>query len=227
VKNRSAAGLLACLVLLATVSCTVQNVNIRPPETAGGSTEIFGEIKNNTDGYARDLQVKGQLLDATGTVLASPYFWTCTLDIKPQDTVAFGTYYTGTESIASYDLKVEGTTTAPLPDVNLSISDVRTDRDQNGRLHVLGTITNTGSERYERILVCVAFYDSSGRVDGYINEYAPDVDPGQRAAFDVFGAPFGGEPSSASVSYRLWVQPRGGTAFMGRGYVSTEKLPLP
>jgi hypothetical protein len=206
--------------------CTVKNVNIRPPDYEGGSTHIFGEIENPTGGYAKYVQVKGALLDAQGTVIASPTFWTCSSIIKPNDTLAFGTYYNGTSPIANYDLKVESIPMAPVPDANLEISGLQVNRGEDDRLHIVGLVTNTGSEGYEGLRVCAAFYDSSGKVDGFLLNYAADVGPGQRASFDVFTSPFGGEPSSHSVSYRVWVQPTGGTSFMDRGYVSTDKLAL-
>jgi len=223
--------LVACAALaLAAIAggCTVKNVNIRPPEYEGGSTHIFGEVDNPTGGYAKYVQVKGSLFDGGGTVVASPTFWVCSSIIKPNDTLAFGTYYHGASPIANYELHVESIPMEPVPDAALSISDLQVIENEYGNLGIKGVITNTGSERYEHIKVCAAFYDSSGKVDGFLFNYAPDVDPGQRASFDVFGSPFGGEPSSNAVTYRLWLEPSrtASTGYMYRGYVSTEKTPF-
>lgn len=221
--------LVACAALTSAalaVGCTIQNVTIRPPEYEGGSTTIFGEVKNHTGGYAKYVQVKGALLDAQGTVIASPNFWVCPLVIKPYDTVVTGTYYSGKATIADYELHVESIPMEPVPDATLSISDLQVIENEYGNLGIKGVITNTGAERYEHVMVCAAFYDSQGKPDAFLLDYAPDVGPGQRAAFDLFSSPFGGEPSERSVAYRLWVQPTGGTSFMDRGYVSTEKTPF-
>ena len=217
----------AALVLaLVAVGCTtVENVTIRPPQYEGGPTDIFGEVNNHTGGYAQ-VQVKGSLFDAGGTVVDSPYFWVCPLVIKPYDTVVTGTYYSGKATIANYELHVESIPMEPVPDAALSISDLQVIENEYGNLGIKGVITNTGAERYEHVMVCAAFYDSQGKPDAFLLDYAPDVGPGQRAAFDLFSSPFGGEPSERSVAFRLWVQPTGGTSFMDRGYVSTEKTPF-
>ena len=222
----------AALVLaLVAVGCTtVENVTIRPPQYEGDSTTIFGEVENHTAGYARGVRVKGSLFDAGGTVVDSPYFWVCPLVIKPYDTVVTGTYYSGKATIANYELHVESTPMEPVPDAALSISDLQVIENEYGNLGIEGVITNTGTESYEHISVCAAFYDASGKVDGFLFAFAPDVDPGQTASFDLSHSPLveQGEPSSNAVTYRLWLEPFRNTCTgcTYKGYVSTGKLPL-
>lgn len=224
----AASGVVA--LAFVTAGCTVENVIIRERSwEAPGSAVLFGEVKNNSGAYAAQVQVKGSLFDAGGTVVASPTSWVCPTIIKPWDSIPFAISYIGPSPVADYDLHVESIPTEPVPDANLRVSDLRTDEDEHDRVHVLGLITNTGAERYEHVLVCVAFFDSSGKVDGFLLGYAPDVDPAQRAFFDVFSSPMvEGGPSSNAVTYRVWVQPglTAATGYAYRGYVSTDKLPF-
>ena len=217
----------AVVLALVAVGCTIQNVNIRPPQYEGDSTHIFGEVKNDTDGYAGRVQmgVTGSLFDARGIVIATPFFRVCPNMVKPHDAIPFSASYRGTSPVANYELHLEIIPIAPVPDASLSISGVSVERDEHDSVHVLGMVTNTGSERYEDITVCAAFYDSSGKVDGFLINYPPDIDPGQTTSFDAVSL-FESEPSSGAVSYRLWAQPREAGGWLDRAPVSTDKLPL-
>ena len=213
------------------VGCTVENVNIRPAENESESTFIFGEVKNPTDGYA-EVRVNGSLFDAGGNVVDSLFAEVCGRAIKPHETIPFRTSYresTARTPIANYELHVDSTPTQPLPDASLAISDLRVEAHEPDYTEIAGTVTNTGSERYEGVTVCAAFYDSSGKVDGLLSGLMEDtIDPGRWASFWVHGAMVGGGPTPDAVTYRLWIGPEPGRLPSpgDRAPVSTDKLPL-
>ena len=90
------------------------------------------------------------------------------------------------QKVGSYKLSISGDKTQALPaSLKLSIGDSHL--DSIGNFHIVGEVTNQGSQKATFVKVSAAFYDSSNTVVAADFTYTDpqDLEPGQAAPFDI------------------------------------------
>ncbi len=203
-RRRWAALLLFVPLLLIAAKC-IENETLY--QDASGDWHVVGEIHNDTDVWGADMLVGGQLLDASGSVIATTQAPVCPLELAPHSYDGFDLHFRGSGALrpTSYAIHVirGHALTQPLPDSGLSLNGFAAKKVPSG-INISGTVSSTRT--YSRVLTgCIAFYNAAGRVVTHITAInfgltLPLVaGTPQPVAFTIPGV----QPDATSV--RLWL----------------------
>jgi hypothetical protein len=171
-----------------------------------GYYHIVGEVKNNSPTDSMNyVKIVSTLYDNAGKVVGTDFTYTSVDVLRPAEKSSFEIILTDTtqsQKVDSYKLSASGDKTEALPAaLKLSIGDSHL--DDIGYYHIVGEVTNQGSQKATFVKVSGAFYNSSNTVVAADFTYTDpkDLESGQTAPFEIIvNAPTANDITSASLN---------------------------
>jgi hypothetical protein len=150
---------------------------------------IVGEVRNNTGGWVRDVDVSATLYDPSGAIIGADVGTTLIYLVGPGEVAPFLLIIEGdaSQGISRTDLRVSGSPTSERRTTDLEVVEESAYLDSyTGDYHVMGQVRNNGVSTYTMVEVVATFYDSSGKVVAYgTGGLYIDIPPNEAASFDV------------------------------------------
>jgi hypothetical protein len=144
VNRRAPAALLLSLPLLLVAGKCIDNETLY--QDSSGDWHVVGEIHNDTDIWGADMELGGDLLDASGNVIATTQTPVCPLELKAHSFDGFDLHFSHSAGLhpASYAIHVIGGRALdhPLPDSGLSLEDFAATKEPGG-IRISGTVATT------------------------------------------------------------------------------------
>jgi hypothetical protein len=164
VNRRAFAALLLTMPLLLVAGKCIDNETLY--QDSAGDWHVVGEIHNDTDIWGADMELGGDLLDASGNVIATTQAPVCPLELKAHSFDGFDLHFPRSAGLhpTSYAIHVIAghALDHPLPDSGLSLTGFTAKKESAG-INISGTVATTHT--YRRVLTgCIAFYNSDGKV---------------------------------------------------------------
>jgi hypothetical protein len=169
-----------------------------------GYLHIIGEVVNNQDTAYEFLKLVGTIYDERGNVLDTEFTYSEIEVIPPYGKSPFDiSFKGGARSVEEYEVDAQGDKTTPLPK-KLELSKPNIFQDDIGYTHIVGEVTNTGSETANFVKVIASFYNTQGELVGNSFTYTEfsDIYPGQKSSFEISENYFSEPPSY----YQIYVQ---------------------
>jgi hypothetical protein len=171
-----------------------------------GYYHVVGEVKNNSPKDSMNyVKIVSTFYDDTKRVIGSDFTFTDVDVLRPAEKSSFEIILNDaaqSQKVSSYKLSTSGDKTEPLP-ASLKLSAGDSHLDDIGYLHVVGEITNQGSQKATYVKVSGAFYNSSNAVvaTDYTFTDPKDLESGQTAPFEIIvNAPTVNKITSASLN---------------------------
>jgi serine/threonine-protein kinase len=178
------------------------------------SVWFFGEVRNDGAQARESIELRVNLLDASGQEIASHTGYASMSYLKPGEISPFSVLFTkddGAAPFESYTIEIRSRKADFKPGYtyrDLSVLPGPQARaDQYGFIKISGRVQNAGDRAARFVQVYAVFYDSAGLVVGLASGYAETandapLDPGADARFELQGVIFSGTPAR----YRLFVE---------------------
>jgi serine/threonine-protein kinase len=175
---------------------------------------FFGEVRNDGEQPREAVELRVNLLDATGKEVASKTGYASMSYLKPGETSPFSVLFTKHDlpsGFEKYELEIRSSKADFKPGYtyrDLSIlPDPQARQDEYGFIKISGRVHNDGEQAAQFVQIYAVFYDEAGQVVGLTNTFAETandapLDPGADARFEVQGIIFSGTPAR----YRLFVE---------------------
>jgi len=155
-----------------------------------GAYHIVGEVKNNspTDSM-KYVKVVATLYDKTGKAFGTDFTFSDVDVLRPAEKSPFKIILTDirqSQKVSSHMLSTSGEKTQALP-ASLKLSVDNSHLHDIGAYHIVGEVTNQGSQKATFVKVSAAFYNSSNAVVAADFTYTDpkDLEPGQTAPFEI------------------------------------------
>ncbi|GAB4155435.1 MAG: hypothetical protein Fur0021_22810 [Candidatus Promineifilaceae bacterium] len=181
-------------------------VSVTPYQTPLGGLWLLGEVVNEGEMPAQNLQLTLELLDSAGQTIYTTTAWVVASLLPPQQRAPFGVLLPQRPpDFASTRVSVTGGDTAVdrgtrYLDLAVKVDAAVLDETQ---ATLEGQIENVGEAAAGQILLAATLYDAQGRVTGYHQAVFDEVLPaGSRLPFAFSAAPPGGR----TVTYQLFAQ---------------------
>jgi len=184
----------------------VRVVDVEVYRTPAGSMWLLGELLNEGDYPAADVQLQIDLHGASGESLGSVPAWAALTLVPAGARAPFGVLLRE-PPVGEVQPAVAVTGGEALGNVgnhylDLAAVEVEATLDE-GRVRLNGTVANQGENVAGQIVVVATFYDEEGRVSGYAQETLDEaLAPGATAPFSFAVTPPGGQ----TADYKLVVQ---------------------
>ena len=171
-----------------------------------GYYHIVGEVKNNSPADSMNYaKIVATFYDDTGKVVGTDFTYTNVDVLRPAEKSSFEITLNDaaqSQKVSSYKLSASGDKTEALPaSLKLSVGD--SNLDDIGYYHIVGEVTNQGSQKATFVEVSGAFYNSSNAAVAADFTFTDpeDIEPGQTAPFEIIvNAPTANEITSASLN---------------------------
>ena len=169
---------------------------------------IVGEVKNNspTDSM-NNVKIVATFYDSARRVVGTDFTYTNVDVIRPAEKSSFEIILDDqdqSQKVDSYKLSVSSDVTEALPAaLKLSVGESNLDSNSTDAYHIVGQVTNQGSQKATFVKVSGAFYNSDNKVvaAGYAYTTPQDLQPGQTAPFEIkVHGPTANEITSASLN---------------------------
>jgi hypothetical protein len=155
-----------------------------------GAYHIVGEVKNNSPiDSMKYVKVVATLHDKTGKVFGTDFTFSDVYVLRPAEKSPFEIILSDirqSQKVSSYILSSSGEKTQALP-ASLKLSVDNSHLHDIGAYHIVGEVTNQGSQKATFVKVSAAFYNSSDIVVAADFTYSDpkDLEPGQTAPFEI------------------------------------------
>jgi hypothetical protein len=167
---------------------------------------VVGEVKNNSPiDSMNNVKIIATFYDKSEKVIGTDFTYTNLDVLRPSEMSSFEIILNDAEisqKIDSYKLSVSGEKTESLPAaLKLSVSDSHL--DDMGAFHIVGKVTNQGSEKATFVKVSGALYNSSNAIVAAVFVYTDpqELEPGQTAPFNIIvDSPIANEITSTSLN---------------------------
>jgi len=178
------------------------------------SVWFFGEVRNDGQQARESIELRVNLLDATGQEIASHTGYASMSYLDPGEISPFSVLFTkddGAAPFASYTIEVRSSKADFKPGYtyrDLSVlQGPQAREDQYGFFKISGRVRNDGDQAARFVQIYAVFYDSAGQVVGLASGYAETANDaplaaGADARFELQGVIFSGTPAR----YRLFVE---------------------
>lgn len=188
------------------VPIRVTVVSVTPYQTPLGGLWLLGEVVNEAEMPAQNLQLTLDLLDSAGQIIHTTTVWVAASLLMPQQRAPFGVLLPQRPAdFASTRVSVTGGDTVidrGTRYLDLTVTVNAADLDET-QANLEGQIENAGEAAAAQILLVASLYDAQGRVTGYYQAVYDQVLPaGSRLPFAFSAAPPGGR----AVTYQLFAQ---------------------
>jgi LysM repeat protein len=174
--------------------------------TPVGSLWLLGEVVNEGDAAAENVQVEVWLTAADGTPLTAVTGWVAAAVVPAGDTAPFALLVN--EPPAAFDYPVVavvgGQSVVDLGNRSLAVTVVEQQAQLNeGAVLIEGRVQNNAETAVEQIIIIATLYDAQGRVSGLQQtDIAGPLAPGETAVFHLSAAP----PGGTAVDFTLMTQ---------------------
>jgi hypothetical protein len=155
-----------------------------------GAYHIVGDVKNNSPTQSMNyVKIVATLYDKNGRVIGTDFTFSDIDVLRPAEKSAFKIILIDlrqSQKVGSYKLYASGEKIRPLPAVlRLSVGDSHL--DSIGAYHIVGEVTNQGSQKATYVKVSGAFYNNTNTVVAadFIYTDPKDLEPGQTAPFEL------------------------------------------
>ncbi len=181
-------------------------VSVTPYQTPLGGLWLLGEVVNDGEMPAQNLQLTLDLLDSAGQTIHTTTAWVVASLLPPQQRAPFGIllpqrppdFASTRVSVTSGDSVIDRGTRY----LDLVVTGQAADLEET-QVNLEGEIENVGEAAAGQILLVATLYDAQGRVTGYYQVVFDEVLPaGSRLPFAFSAAPPGGR----AVTYQLFAQ---------------------
>jgi hypothetical protein len=167
---------------------------------------VVGEVKNNsTIDTVNNVKISSTFYDKARGAVGTDFAYTYIDVLRPAEKSSFEIILNGaaqSQKVCSYKLSASGDKAKPLP-ASLRLSVDNNYLDNMSEFHVVGKVTNQGSQKATFVRVSGAFYNSSNTVVAAGITYVShiDLESGQTAPFEIrVNAPSAKEITSASLN---------------------------
>jgi len=170
-----------------------------------GEYHVVGEVKNNSPRDSMNyVKIISTFYDNTGKVVGTDFTYSNVDVLRPAEKSSFEIILNDaaqSQKVDNYKLSASGDKTeAPPAALKLSVGD--SSLDDAGAYHIVGEVTNQGSQKATYVKVSGSFYNGSNTVVAADFTYTdPDnLEPGQAAPFEIIvNAPTANDITSASL----------------------------
>ena len=185
----------------------VEVVNFHSRTDEFGGLGFLGEITNNGDEDAANIQVVLSLTDVQGNVVGTGTSFVDALSILPPgETIPFELFVDNPpdawdEETIQVQADAAGSFDRSLVYSDLEASGVTIAPDEFGGITVRGTVQNVGTETAEFVQVTFAAYDGAGQIQELDFTFT-DLDqiaPGGTSPFEIFVFELDAEPASFKI----------------------------
>lgn len=180
----------------------VQSVQI--VRTPVGSLWLLGDVVNGGEFPVAGLQVQIDLLGPGGTTLGSALAWVAPGVLRPGESGPFAALLREppAEQVQPSVAVIAGDALVEQGSYYLDLAATHSEVNiENGLVNVAGFVENVGEEVATTITVIATFYGAQGEVTGYAQQHLQGpLASGDRAPFDVGGAPPGGQTVEVTVA---------------------------
>lgn len=155
-----------------------------------GAYHIVGEVKNNSPiDSMKYVKIVATLYDKTGKAFGTDFTFSDVDVLRPAEKSPFKIILTDirqSQKVSSYTLFTSGEKTQALP-ASLKVNVDNSHLHDIGAYHIVGEVTNHGSQKATFVKVSAAFYNSSNVVVAADLTYTDpkDLGPGQTAPFEI------------------------------------------
>lgn len=182
----------------------VRVVDVELYRTPAGSMWLLGEVLNEGEYAAANVQLQIDLNGASSETLASVPAWVARPLLSPGEKAPFGVLL---QEPPAGDVQpaVAVTGGEALADVGNYYLDLAVTVGEatieDGRVRLSGTVANEGESPAVQIVVVTTLYDAQGRVSGYAQETLDEaLAPGASAPFSFALTPPGGQTTEYALS---------------------------
>lgn len=184
----------------------VRVVDVELYRTPAGSMWLLGEVLNEGQYPAANVQLQIDLHGASGETLGSVPAWVALPLLPAGEKAPFGVLLREPPA-GDVQPAVAVTGGEALSDVGNHLLDLAVTTGEatieDGRVHLSGTVANEGESPAGQIVVVATLYDAQGRVSGYAQQSLDEtLAPGATAPFSFVVTPPGGQ----TTEYELSVQ---------------------
>lgn len=154
-----------------------------------GYYHIIGEVENTSPDAREFIKVTASLYDPANRIVETEFTYTDVEVLRPGEKSPFDIILDSNSQAnqaSSYKLSVESENSKPKPSfLRITVGDNY--YDSLGYAHVLGEVTNQGSEATQYAKVSGTFYNDQNKVvgTGFTFTEPSDLQPGQSAPFDL------------------------------------------
>ncbi len=189
----------------------VRVVDVEVYRTPAGSMWLLGEVLNEGEYPAANVQLQIDLRGASGETLGSVPAWAALSLVPPGAKAPFGVLVREPPA-GDVQPTVAITGGEALNDVGNHTLDLAVTAGEatieDARVRLDGTVTNEGESTAGQIVVVATLYDSQGRVSGYAQQTLDEaLAPGDTAPFSFSVAPPGGQTTDYELSVQGLHQP--------------------
>ena len=182
----------------------VRVVDVEVYRTPAGSMWLLGEVLNEGDFPAANVQLQIDLRGASGETLGSVPAWAALSLISPGEKAPFGVLLREAQA-GDVQTAVAVTGGEALDDVGNHYLDLAVTVGEatieDGRVRLSGTVANEGERPAGQIVVVATLYDVQGRVSGYAQQTLDEtLAPGAIAPFSFALTPPGGQTTDYALS---------------------------
>jgi hypothetical protein len=154
-----------------------------------GYGHIIGEVENNSPDTKEFVKITSSVYDSANRIVETAFTYTDVDVLRPGEKSPFDIILDDKDQISKvsrYELSVSSVNSDPKPS-NLKLTIGDNYYDDLGYAHVLGEVTNQGSENTQYAKVSGTFYNDQKKVvgAGFTFTEPSDLEPGQSAPFDL------------------------------------------
>lgn len=171
-----------------------------------GYWHLVGEVQNNSDEILRFPKVTATIYDDDGRLVGIEDSYLEVEYLRPYEKAGFSLIYSEPEQVEkaeSYEVTLYGDTVLQAPPASLEIELGDSYFDSLDYYHLVGEITNKGSQIATFVKVSAALYDRDGEIIDVVSTYTDPstISPGRKAPFEIIStSPSSYEIVSASVN---------------------------
>jgi hypothetical protein len=173
--------------LLAGKSGKLEVLSHRSYRDQKGVYHIVGEVKNTGTKNLISVEVTARLYDKDKKPIGFAYTFTPIQVLLPRQKSPFEIISFEKGEVETYNLKLNFGTTFQKPYSEIEIVEKSEHTDEEGSLHVVGVVKNTGNQNVGFIKIVGTFYDTNEEVifTSFVYTEPKTLDLGKTARFDV------------------------------------------